>query len=40
MSEPQQRRPAPGMVAVGAAFGCALVAGILIRDYSESELVR
>lgn len=28
------------MIAVAAGLGCALVAGIFIRDYSESELVR
>jgi hypothetical protein len=28
------------MIAVAAGLTCALVAGIFIRDYSESELVR
>ena len=27
------------MIAMGAGFGCALVAGIFIRDYSTSWLV-
>lgn len=40
MSESGRNRPAPGMVAVGAAFGCALVASLLVRDFTESTTLR
>jgi len=33
-------KPKPGMIAVAAGFGCALVAGIVARDLSSSTLVR
>jgi len=38
--EPVSKRPAPGMFAVAAAFGSALVAGLLVRDLSGSTIVR
>ncbi len=34
------KRPAPGMMAAIAGFACALVAGIAIRDYATSWIVR
>lgn len=34
------RRPAPGMIAVGTAFGCALVAGVFARDAFEHWALR
>jgi hypothetical protein len=40
MPEPVNRKPTPGMIAVAAGFGCALVAGIFARDYSSSTIVR
>ncbi|MHC4847096.1 MAG: hypothetical protein ACYTEG_01425 [Planctomycetota bacterium] len=40
MSDSNSKQTGPGMIAVAAGLTCALVAGIFIRDYSESELVR
>ena len=40
MSASERKTPTPGWIAMGAGFGCALVAGIVIRDYSTSWLVR
>ncbi len=40
MSASERKKPTPGWIAMGAGFSCALVAGIIIRDYSTSWLVR
>ena len=40
MSASERKRPAPGMIAMGAGLACAFVAAFLIRDYSPSWLVR
>ncbi len=40
MSASEQNKPTHGMIAAVAGCCCALVAGIVIRDYSTSWLVR
>ncbi len=40
MSASERKKPTPGWIAVAAGLGCALVAAIVIRDYSTSWLVR
>jgi len=40
MSTSKRKTPAAGMIATAVGLGCALVAGIVIRDYSTSVPIR